>query len=309
MKSFGIPAALFRRLFPIALLVCSVPLRAQDLEPRAYSVSPLGFNLVGLGYNYTSGDLVFDPTLPVKDASARINAAALGYYRSLDFFGRTANVRVAFPYAWGHLQGTLADQFKELYRSGLADGRAQLSVNLYGAPAMRLPEFAKYRAGTNVFASFTAAFPLGQYSPNKLINIGSNRWSLKPEVAVSHTFGKWMAEVYAGVWFFTTNQRFYPGTSIRKQEPVEAYQAHVIYNFRRGLWASLDGTYYHGGSTNVDGVDKLDTQDASRLGGTVSMAVASNQSVKLQYSKVTSVRIGGKFDTFSFGYAFSWFDK
>ena len=308
-KSLGIPAALLRRLFPIALLLCSGTLRAQDLEPRAYSVSPLNVNIAIFAYNHTSGDLVFDPSLPVKDASARINSVGLGYYRSLDFFGRTANVRIVLPYAWGHLEGTLADQFKELYRSGLADGRAQLSVNLYGAPAMRLPELAKYRAGTNVFASFAVLFPSGQYSPDKLINIGTNRWSFKPEIAASRTFGKWTGELYAGAWFFTTNDRFYPGTSVRKQEPLAAYQAHLIYSIRRGLWAALDGTYYNGGATNVDGVDKHDSQSASRLGGTVSWAALPNQSVKLQYAKVTTIRIGGKFDQVSLGYTFSWFDK
>ena len=282
---------------------------AQDLEPRTYAVGPLGMNVAFLAYSYTTGDLVFDPTVPITNASAKINAAAIGYYRQLDFFGRASNVRIIVPYAWGHLQGDVGEQFHAIYRSGLADVKAQFSVNLYGGQAMGPREFAAYRPGTNLWASFSVLAPSGQYSPDKLINIGSNRWAFKPEFAVTQALGKWTGEFYAAAVFLTDNPSFYPGTVNRAQAPFGAYQAHVIYNFQRNLWASLDGTYYHGGHTTMDGVSKSDNQSASRLGAALSWQASRQHSFKIQYAKVGTIRVGGKFDAVSFGYAFAWLDR
>jgi hypothetical protein len=293
---------------PVALFLCSWRVLAQDLEPRAYTVSPLGLNFAFLGYNRTTGDLVFDPAVPITNSSAKINGGVVGYYRALGFFGRNANVRIIVPYAWGHVKGDVFEVTTEVYRSGLADIKTQFAVNLYGAGAMPRREWAAYRPGTNLWASLTVSAPTGQNSPDKLINIGSNRWVFKPEIAATQGLGKWTGELYLGVLFFTDNPTFYPGTVNRAQAPFGAYQAHVIYNFKRNLWVSLDGTYYHGGHTTINGVSKDDNQSASRLGATASWTVTPRHSVKVQYTKVQTIRIGGKFDSWSFGYAFAWFD-
>ena len=298
-----------RCLFAVLSVLFAGGLTAQDLEPRAYTVSPLGLNFAFLGYSRTTGDLVFDPAVPITNADAKINGAVVGYYRALGFFGRNANVRIIVPYAWGHVTGEVFEQATEIYRSGLADIRAQFAVNLYGASAMSRREWAAFRRGTNLWASLTMSAPTGQNSPNKLINIGSNRWAFKPEVAATQVLGRWTGELYLGALFFTDNPTFYPGTVNRAQAPMGVYQGHVIYNFRRNLWLSLDGTYYHGGHTTLDDVSKDDNQSASRLGATASWTVTPSHSVKIQYTRVETIRIGGKFDSLTFGYAFSWFDK
>jgi hypothetical protein len=305
----GRPAAFVRWLSWIAVVLCAGSLRAQDLEPRAYVVFPVRTNVAFLAYSHTSGDLVFDPSVPITNASARINAGATGYYRSLDFFGRLASMRVVVPYAWGHVKGDVQDQSREVYRSGLADIKGQFAVNLYGGKLMGPREFAAYRPGTNLWTSFTIQGPSGQYSPDKLVNVGANRWALKPEVAVTQALGRWTGELYAGAIFFTDNSEFYPGTVNKAQAPLGAYQTHLIYNFRRNLWASFDGTYYHGGHTTLDGVSKDDNQRALRYGAALSWAPSLKYSFKVQYMKVETIRIGGKFDAWSFGYAYTWFDK
>jgi len=311
MSRCGNPGALWRGLLvvPILLLGAVRSGHAQDLDPRAYVVTPLELNIAVAIYNHTWGDVLLDPSLPVDDVTARLNAYAIGYFRSINFFGRSANIRIALPYVTGHVEGLLLGQFAEANRSGFADLRAQMSVNLLGGPAMGRPEFAKYRPGSNLFASFTVVAPTGQYYPEKLINLGNNRWAFKPEVAFTQALGKWTLEGYAGVWFFTTNEKFYRGTSVRSQDPMLTYQVHASYTFRPGLWASLDGTVYTGGDTTVDGVNKNDRQSASRVGTNVSWAFAPGHAVKVQYARSTTVRVGGKFDILSFGYTYSWFDK
>jgi hypothetical protein len=92
-------------------------LRAQDLEPRAYSSSPLGTNFLVCSYSRSSGGVVFDPTIPVEDVSANINSFVLGYFRTLPVLGRLGNISAALPYAEGSLQGKLAGEPASVRRS------------------------------------------------------------------------------------------------------------------------------------------------------------------------------------------------
>ena len=101
------------------------------------------------------------------------------------------------------------------------------------------------------------AAPTGQYYPNRLINLGTNRWAFKPEVALSYPIAqRWLVDVYAALWLFGANGSFYPGTERRTQELIGALQAHVGYSLSVKAWAAFDATWYAGGQTAVDGVPK-----------------------------------------------------
>ena len=160
---------------------------AQQLEPRAYSVSPVGTNVVVFAYGRSAGDLSFDPTLPIEDGKANINAPSVGYFRSFNFLGRSANLALAVPYLWGSAEGRLAGEFQAITRSGLPDTGLRFGINLVGAPAMDLKEFVNYRQKTNLGASLVVVAPAGQYDPNKLLNIGSNRWAFQAKTRTSRT--------------------------------------------------------------------------------------------------------------------------
>ena len=56
-------------------LVAAAMAHAQELEPRAYSPSPVGTNFLVLAYVRTTGDVVFDPALPFSDVSARLHTS------------------------------------------------------------------------------------------------------------------------------------------------------------------------------------------------------------------------------------------
>ena len=153
-----------RVLLALVLLVAAVGLResrvaAQHLEPRAYSVAPVGTNIAVLALGRLAGDLSFDPTLLVEDAEPAINAVTIGYFRSVSFLGRSASLSVAVPYMSGRVQGRLAGEFQSLTRSGLPDARVRFAVNLIGAPAMDLQAFTQYRQRTNLGASVVVVAP------------------------------------------------------------------------------------------------------------------------------------------------------
>jgi hypothetical protein len=282
----------------------------QDLEPRSYSASPVGTSFAGVGFGRSSGDISFDPTVPITNASATLYSPALGLGQTFGVLGRQALFTVSLPYAWGNASGDVGNGEQNIYRSGLADVKARFSINLRGSPALTPREFAKrthrsFIVGTSL--TFTA--PTGQYSGEKLINLGTNRWSFKPEVGVSYPVKKLDLDLYAGAWFFMENGNFYPGQVTRSQDPLTAIQAHVSYTVRRSLWMAFDATWYGGGAGIVGNGPPTQRQSNSRAGVTVSLPLAKGQSIKFAYSSGVTGNVGAKFTTIGIGWQYVWFNR
>lgn len=281
---------------------------AQELEPRSYSQAPVGTNFVVINYGRATGSVVLDPTIPVTNASAKFDSATLGYSHVFGFLGRQTSVSLGLPYVWGTGEGLVDGVSRRIYRSGLADPRLRFAFILFGSPAVRPAEFNKHKSRTVVGTSLAIVVPMGQYDPNLLINIGSNRWAFKPEIGISRTLRSWMLELDLGSWFFLQNSNFFQG-QVREQAPLASAQAHVSYTFRPGLWVALDGTYYTGGRTHVNGVRSNDLQQNSRLGATMALPLTRSQSLKLAFNRGTTVRAGGNFTTFGITYQVRWFTQ
>ena len=200
------------------LLLVAAPLAAQDLDPRSYAHIPVnGTFLIG-GFALSHGGVVTDPTLPVTDINATVETPSLGLGHSFSLFGKTAQAFAALPYSWAQVSGKVLEEQTSITRAGLSDMRIRLSVLLRGAPASTPTQLAKAPRRTILGASLTVSAPTGQFFSDKLINLGANRWAFKPEFAVSHPIGaKWLLDAYAGVWLFTANDSFYPGTALRTQ--------------------------------------------------------------------------------------------
>lgn len=293
----------------LCTMLAAVIARGQDLAPRAYLITPNDGNAITLSTTFNSGKLLFDPSLPVSDGSATIQTPIFSYYHSFSFLGRSANALVSLPYARGSFQGTVEGTYLQAYRSGLADMRFRLSVNLRGGPAMSAREYAKWQEKGLIGASLTVVVPTGQYDPAKLLNIGSHRWALKPEVGFTRRRGHWAVDWYVGGWFFTQNDRYYPGARLRTQSPIFSGEGHVGYYVTRRLWTSFDANFWDGGRSTVNGVQNNDTQRNSRMGGTVAAPISGRQSVKFAYSRGAYVTIGGAFQTFNVAWQYSWLGK
>jgi|tagenome__1003787_1003787.scaffolds.fasta_scaffold20826831_2 hypothetical protein len=280
---------------------------AQELEPRAYSPSPLGVNFLGLGYLRSAGGVAVDPSLPLDNVDAEVNAASLSYVRTFGLFGRSASIGFVLPYSRADVSGDVFEQQRSVTRTGWADPRLRLAVNLFGGPALDREEFAAREPSTAVGASLMVVAPLGKYDSDRLINLGSNRWAIKSEIGVYQPLGPWSLELYGGVWFYTDNDDFFGGVR-REQEPIATLQAHVGYTFRPGLWLAADATYYAGGQSMIDGVRKEDRQENTRFGLTLSLPVAQGHSLKLNWSEGVTERIGTSFTTFGVTWQYTWFD-
>jgi hypothetical protein len=275
------------------------------MDPRSYSNVPAGLNFLLAGYIYQEGDVVVDPTVPIKDLNAKVDTAAVSYVHTLAFRGQSATVGLIVPYASISADGLVEGQARSVTRAGFGDPTLRLTFNLLGAPALSVREFSGFRQDVIVGLTVLVTAPWGHYDPERLINVGTNRWAFKSELGVSKARGNWTLEGAFGVTLFTDNDEFMVSQT-RQQDPLYALQGHVIYNFNPRLWGSLDATYYEGSSTSVDGVQKDDMLQNTRWGGNLSFAVNQSHSLKLYFSSGASSRTGADFDTLGLAWQYRW---
>ncbi len=141
----------------------------------------------------------------------------------------------------------------------------RFAVNILGAPPLSGPEYAEYRATTEcetiVGLGMEVQFPTGQYFSDKLINLGTNRFTFRPQMGVVHRRGKWSAELTASSWMYTDNDEFFNGNQL-EQNPLYSIQGFVDYTFKPGLWVGAGIAYGMGGKSTVNGIPKDDPRDA-----------------------------------------------
>jgi len=278
---------------------------AQDVEPRAYSNAPVGVNFLISGYAYTQGGLSFDPSLPVKNPHLNTSSMVIAYARVLDLWGKSGKFNVILPNTWLSGSADYLGQKVKREVDGFGDASFRLSVNLYGAPALTLKEFKDYKQDLIIGASLQVSVPSGQYDDTRLVNIGTNRWSFRPEVGVSKALGQWTLEIAAAATFFTDNNDFFGGNT-RSQAPIYSMPGHVIYSFPWGIWASLDATYFTGGRTTLNGTLNDDFEQNWRVGGTLAFPVSARNSIKLYAGSGVWARTGNNYDLIGIAWQYRW---
>ena len=170
-------------------------------------------------------------------------------------------------------------------------------------------EFSSWHEKLLIGTSLTVIVPAGQYDPARVMNSGSNRWALKPEIGFSRRWGHWVVDSYAGAWFFTPNNKYFPRNNVRTQQPIGVGEAHLTFYAKPRLWASLDGNYWVGGRSTLNGQRNSDEQRNSRAGFTLAVPITQRQSVKLSYARGAYVTIGGAYRTISAAWQYSWLGK
>lgn len=277
---------------------------AQDTEPRRWTNLPTGVNFIGVGYGCTQGDIFLDPVLRIEDASFELNTGVFSYIRTFAFAGRSARVDFNLPYSAGRWEGMVDNEWVHIRRRGPGDARARFSVLLYGAPAKTPREFAQSeKSNTVVGAAVALTVPTGDYNGERLINLGANRWVLRPQLGVTHARGKWTGELTGSVFIYSDNDEFYLGSRLQT-DPLWAAQAHLIYNFRPGLWASISTAYGWGGEGTVNGEAKNNPAGNWLTALSLGMAIDRTQNVKFSWVRARTQRLVGA-DTDSFVTAYS----
>jgi len=265
---------------------------AQFTDARNYENTPVGLNQVEFGYAYVRANASVDPALIIADAKLDLNQAIIDYTRYFGLFHRLASVEVAVPVAG--LGGSITGTEIQGSISGAGDSVYSLSMLLKGGPALSVPEFENYKPATIVGASVTVTAPTGAYNADRILNLGADRWSFKPEIAVSHPFGpdqKWQVDAYANAYFYTDNTTYH-GREILRQQPLPGFEGHLSYSFTDDLWVSFDARYSFRGTTVVDGVDQDNAQRNVVLGSEMSVSIDSRNSLLIEVVKAAVHRNG-----------------
>jgi len=288
-----------------AVVFVSENVKAQEAEPRAFSNTPIGLNFLIGGYLYAEGKMAFNPDLAIADANFNSNTALLAYVRSFELGGQSAKFDVIVPTSSFSAQGIVNGQPAERQMSGFGDPRFRVSVNLFGAPALSAKDFVSYQQDLIVGVSMQVSAPLGQYDDSKLLNLGFNRWSFKPELGISKAWGPWTFELTPSVLIFSDNKDFFGGNTF-SQAPIYTVQGHILYTFKSGIWMALDGLYFAGGHTALNGVRSDNEQINTRVGFTLALPVDRNNSLKLSASTGVTTRTGSEFSAVGVAWQYRW---
>ena len=289
----------------LALLFVAAQAHAGEIEPRAYVNTPVGINFLLAGYAYSDGGLSTAGSSPIKDAQLKMNTGVLAYARTLDVWGKSGKFDVILPYSELSGNAMVEGQPRERNVSGFHDPLFRFSVNFYGAPALSLKEFANYKQDVIIGASVQVSAPLGQYDKDKLVNLGNNRWFVKPDIGISKAWGALALELSTGVIFFSNNDDYFGGNTL-EQDPVYSTQVHATYNVGGGVWAAVSGTYDYGGRTTMDGVRSDDLMNNSRVGATLALPVNRNNSIKLFASSSVHTRSGSDYNLGGIVWQYRW---
>jgi hypothetical protein len=280
---------------------------SQELEPRSYSASPIDSNFAVGTVSNSTGTVPLDPSLPLSDVRPAINSVILSFTHTFRLGDRTANWAVSLPYVGGHVSAVVSGQPQAFSRYGFADFRGRFGVNLIGQ-ALTPKEFARRKPSTTVGVSVTVIAPTGTYDRTELINVGSNRWTFKPEIGVEQPMGKWFTDFSAGMWVFGENTDYFGGQVLR-QAPLDIFQFHAGYAFRQNQWLAVDANYYSGGATSVNAAASINALANSRYGLTFSQPIGSGLSAKVSWSRWLSGRFGQKFSTVALALQSLWFES
>jgi hypothetical protein len=294
----------------VVFLLAPLPGLCQDIEPRRWSHLPIGGNFGGVAYAYTEGNITFNPVLRIEDGEFDLNSAALKYIHAFELLGKSARVDLAQAYQSGTWRGVLDGTPKSVDRDGWADTTLRFALNLYGAPPLTGREFRDYRAQTDcetiVGMGLLVQLPTGEYFDDKLINLGSNRYTFTPQLGVVHTRGKWSMELSSSANFYTTNDKFFNGNTL-EESCYFVGQGHLIYTFMPGLWLGASLGYGYGGESTINGVAADDRKGNLGWGLSVGIPVSREFGFKIAYLGTRTDRpTGADTNTFAIGCSLQW---
>lgn len=280
---------------------------SQDVEPRRWSSLPLESKFIGAGYAFTTGDVFFDPLLEVEDANIEVNSILAAYIQPFKIGKKLARFDIRLPFAFVHYEGLLNGENATLNRTGFLDPRVRFSINLLGPPALSLKElqqyFGEHPVNTTFGLSVAVTIPIGQYYEDKIINLGQNRFVIRPQFGLLHNWKSWSYELTGSMYIFTNNNNFVDG-GLRKQDPVFTLQSHLIKRFASSIWASVSLAIGHGGESVVNHVPKNDTRTNFISAFSFGFPIIKGQNLKLAYTHTEPFAdYGADTDSFILGWS------
>jgi hypothetical protein len=279
---------------------------AQFTDPRNYENTPIDTNQLQVSYTYVHANASIDTSLVVAGARFDLNQGIIDYTRYFGLLHRMMWAEATMPIA--NLSGSIRGTNVQGSVTGAGDTSYTVAMLVSGGPALTEAEFADHHPTTTLGASLATIAPTGLYESNKILNLGSNRWSFKPEVALSNPFGpeqKFEFDAYVNAYLYTDNTSYH-GKQRLSQEPMPGVEGHLSYSFNDKFWASLDARYSFHGTTFVNRISQNDAQQNLIGGSELSVSLTRRNSLVLKFSKALVHQNGPSLTGFSMAYDYTW---
>ncbi|HTS56586.1 MAG TPA: transporter [Terriglobales bacterium] len=295
-------------LFCFAVAVLHLPGEAwaQFTDAHSYDNTPVGTNQIELSYTYVHANSSIDTSLIIAGAKLNLNQGMISYARYFGLFNRTMWAEAGVPIAG--LSGSVSGTRIQGSINGAGDSSYQIAMLLKGGPALTVEQFEGYKPTTTLGVSFTLTAPSGQYNASKILDLGSDRWLFKPEIALSQPFGpeqKWQVDTYANAYFYTDNTS-YRGREILHQQPLPGFEGHLSYSFNDSVWVSVDTRYSFGAITFLNGVDQNNGQQNFILGSEMNVSINTRNSLLFEFAKAPVHQNGPALTGFTVKYDYTW---
>ena len=292
----------------VVLLALHVPdqARAQFTDAHSYDNTPVGINQLELSYAYVHANASIDNSLIIAGAKLNLNQGTINYTRYFGLAHHLMWVNAGVPLAG--LNGEVSGTSIRGSIAGAGDSSYQVGALLKGGPALSVAQFKNYKPLTILGVSLTMTAPTGLYQANKILNLGADRWSFRPEIALTHPFGpeqKWQLDAYANAYFYTDNTSYH-GREILREEPLPGLEGHISYAFNGNVWASLDTRYSFRATTFVNGVDQGNPQRNFILGSEMNVNINTQNSLVFEFAKALVHQNGPALVGFSVKYDYTW---
>ncbi len=285
-----------------------------QLPARFYLKSLSGGSAVPLIVESISGNTnPFDPAHNVT-AGANFDAtmSLAGYAFAFPLFDRAALAAIIVP--MGRISGEVTVAGKSVSQSakGFGDPMLEFDINLIGPPAQKnIPDVLRYEPGFSLDLLADLALPIGEYDSSQSLNIGQNRWYGRVAMPVIWQLGPWVPgrrttlEILPSVWLFGDNTDY--GGKTLKTDPSFQLDAHLTRDFTEQLWGAIDGTYYKGGKSSVDGVSGT---SSSNIGVGLTLGYQINDNLNLTFGYRSTVNDSApddlKMDVFMVSLVYGW---
>jgi hypothetical protein len=294
------------RYFTAAVLA-AVPVMAFADNARDWQNTPIDLNMAFGYYNLIDTNTPIDTSLPIDGLSLNANVYIARFARSFAIDGRNTAVEILQPYADISASFDNGQYFSGTkHNGGRGDTQLIIAHNFFGGPALTKEEFASWTPGTFFSGALTLVTPTGDYDKKRIINIGANRWVVKPELAFGTPIGPTWLEFNTYVSLYGKNND-YIGDNKLEQKPLYALESHYSYSINRALWVGLDATYNTGGETKINGSDQDNKQENVIVGATMGFMLSPQFGGLIAYSDTVSERTGSPdVNTWTFRLQYVW---
>lgn len=291
-KSSGSASLVRRRtrrlIVTVLCLVTSSAACAQDDGARLYMMVPDQTTIASLRLHLLHSNLEPDDATVSEGNDLKTILGVFQFVQALNLGGDQGFVFLVVPAS--HIGANAASG--EI--SGLGDVQLGFVYGVHGTPALKAGDYANHSPGLAVNLLAKLFLPTGEYSPERSINIGANRWALRLGVPIVYTMGERMAdphlttiEAMPTVTFYGANTEP-PAAERTKQKPLFLFEGHLTRGFTKDFWASLDLLWREGGEVAVDGMDTNNAQSALSIGTTATFSLPADLSLRLSAGKVVA---------------------